>query len=66
MYTTIAVSLSYILSIIYWFFLFQLIEQEAVELRNKFGTPRRSSLEDAGSSQLEEIDVIPNEEMLMV
>ncbi|KAG1338248.1 hypothetical protein COCNU_04G005540 [Cocos nucifera] len=45
--------------------MFQLIEQEAVELRNKFGTPRRSSLEDAGSSQLEEIDVIPNEEMLL-
>ncbi|XP_077248899.1 DNA GYRASE A [Tasmannia lanceolata] len=43
----------------------QLIEQEAVELKNRFKTPRRSMLEDGDGSQLEEIDVIPNEEMLL-
>lgn len=42
----------------------QLIEQEAIELKNKFATPRRSILEDA-DSQVEDIDVIPNEEMLL-
>lgn len=45
---------------------FQLIEQEAVELKNKFSNPRRSMLEDSYSGQLEDIDVIPNEEMLLV
>ncbi|KAJ6773224.1 DNA GYRASE SUBUNIT A CHLOROPLASTIC/MITOCHONDRIAL [Salix koriyanagi] len=43
----------------------QLIEQEAVELKNKFSNPRRSMLEDSYSGQLEDIDVIPNEEMLL-
>lgn len=43
----------------------QLIEQEALELKNKFSTPRRSMLEDAESGQLEEIDIIPNEEIIM-
>lgn len=43
----------------------QLIEQEAVELKNKFSNPRRSMLEDSDSGQLEDIDVIPNEEMLL-
>ncbi|KAJ8447227.1 hypothetical protein Cgig2_030458 [Carnegiea gigantea] len=42
----------------------QLIEQEAIELKNKFATPRRSILEEA-DSQVEDIDVIPNEEMLL-
>ncbi|WOL16199.1 DNA gyrase subunit A, chloroplastic/mitochondrial isoform X1 [Canna indica] len=45
--------------------MFQLIEQEAIELKNRFATPRRSLLEDAESSLLEEVDVIPNEEMLL-
>ncbi|XP_010246370.1 PREDICTED: DNA gyrase subunit A, chloroplastic/mitochondrial [Nelumbo nucifera] len=45
--------------------IFQLIEQEATELKNKFSTPRRSMLEDADNGQLEEIDVIPNEEILL-
>ncbi|KAJ6808771.1 DNA gyrase subunit A, chloroplastic/mitochondrial [Iris pallida] len=45
--------------------MFQLIEQEAIELKNKFGTPRRSLLEEATGGQLEDIDVIPNEEMLL-
>ncbi|KAF6151967.1 hypothetical protein GIB67_010541 [Kingdonia uniflora] len=45
--------------------LLQLIEQEAIELKNKFATPRRSMLEEAESGQLEDIDVIPNEEMLL-
>lgn len=44
----------------------QLIEHEAIEVKNKFPTPRRSFLEDTDSGQLEEIDVIPNEEMLLV
>ncbi|GAV84055.1 DNA_topoisoIV domain-containing protein/DNA_gyraseA_C domain-containing protein [Cephalotus follicularis] len=43
----------------------QLIEQEAVELKNKFSTPRRSMLEESDSGQLEDIDVIPNEEMVL-
>ncbi|XP_050938095.1 DNA gyrase subunit A, chloroplastic/mitochondrial isoform X2 [Cucumis melo] len=43
----------------------QLIEQEATELKNKFPSPRRSVLEDTDSGQLEDIDVIPNEEMLL-
>lgn len=45
--------------------IFQLVEQEAIEIKNKFGTPRRSLLEDASTGQLEDIDVIPNEEMLL-
>ncbi|GAB4836194.1 hypothetical protein Ancab_001108 [Ancistrocladus abbreviatus] len=43
----------------------QLIEQEAIELKTKFATPRRSMLEDTDGGQLEEIDVIPNEEMIL-
>ncbi|KAL7239173.1 hypothetical protein ACSBR2_005134 [Camellia fascicularis] len=43
----------------------QLIEQEAIELKNKFSTPRRSLLEDTDSGILEDIDVIPNEEILL-
>ncbi|XXG60554.1 hypothetical protein AAC387_Pa04g2432 [Persea americana] len=43
----------------------ELIEQEAVDLKNRFSTPRRSMLEDAEGGQLEDIDVIPNEEMLL-
>nr|XP_027114281.1 DNA gyrase subunit A, chloroplastic/mitochondrial-like [Coffea arabica] len=43
----------------------QLIEEEAMEIKNKFSTPRRSMLEDSESGQVEDIDVIPNEEMLL-
>lgn len=43
----------------------QLIEQEAIELKNRFSTPRRSMLEDADSGQLDDIDIIPNDEMLL-
>ncbi|XP_040947584.1 DNA gyrase subunit A, chloroplastic/mitochondrial isoform X3 [Gossypium hirsutum] len=43
----------------------QLIEQEALELKNKFSSPRRSILDDSDGGQLEDIDVIPNEEMLL-
>lgn len=43
----------------------QVIEQEAIELKNKFPSPRRSILKDTDSGQLEDIDVIPNEEMLL-
>ncbi|CAH2054162.1 unnamed protein product [Thlaspi arvense] len=43
----------------------KLIEQEAIELKDKFYSPRRSMLEDSDSGDLDDIDVIPNEEMLM-
>ncbi|KAJ4970402.1 hypothetical protein NE237_003501 [Protea cynaroides] len=43
----------------------QLIEQEAIEIKNRFPTPRRSVLEDSDSGQLEDIDIIPNDEMLL-
>lgn len=43
-----------------------MIEEEAKEIKNKFSTPRCSMLEDTESGLLEEIDVIPNEEMLLV
>ncbi|KAJ0045854.1 hypothetical protein Pint_05722 [Pistacia integerrima] len=41
------------------------IEQEAVELKNRFWSPRKSMIEDSDSGLLEDIDVIPNEEMLL-
>ncbi|GJY33941.1 DNA gyrase subunit A, chloroplastic/mitochondrial, partial [Tanacetum coccineum] len=44
----------------------QLIEQEASEIKNRFSTPRHSTLEDADNGTLDEMDVIPNEEMLLV
>lgn len=50
----------------FFYFFIQVIEQEAIELKNKFSSPRRSMLEDTDSGQLEDIDVIPNEEMLLV
>nr|XP_043633899.1 DNA gyrase subunit A, chloroplastic/mitochondrial [Erigeron canadensis] len=43
----------------------QLIEQEASEIKSKFANPRRSTLEDTDHGTLDEIDVIPNEEMLL-
>ncbi|KAG6420151.1 hypothetical protein SASPL_116670 [Salvia splendens] len=43
----------------------EMIEVEANEIKNKFSTPRRSMLEDSDSGQLEDIDIIPNEEMLL-
>ncbi|CAI0442294.1 unnamed protein product [Linum tenue] len=43
----------------------QLIEQEAVELKHKFSNPRRSMLEYSDDGQLEDIDSIPNEEILL-
>ncbi|CAI9271850.1 unnamed protein product [Lactuca saligna] len=43
----------------------QVIEQEAIEIKNKFSTPRRSTLEDADNGTLDDLDVIPNEEMLL-
>ncbi|KAL5703523.1 DNA topoisomerase (ATP-hydrolyzing) [Ranunculus cassubicifolius] len=41
------------------------IEQEAIEVKNKFSTPRRSVLEEDDSGEVDDIDVIPNEEMLV-
>ncbi|CAM8961058.1 unnamed protein product [Rhodiola kirilowii] len=43
----------------------QVIKQEAIELRDRFFTPRRSLLEDTDCGQLDEMDVIPNEEILL-
>ncbi|KAK8969191.1 hypothetical protein KSP40_PGU007388 [Platanthera guangdongensis] len=43
----------------------QLIEQELLELKSKFGAPRRSVLEEGDGSQLKEIDIVANEEMLL-
>ncbi|ESQ48972.1 hypothetical protein EUTSA_v10020005mg [Eutrema salsugineum] len=43
----------------------KLIEQEAIELKDRFSSPRRSMLEDSDSGDLDDIDVIPNDEMLM-
>ncbi|CAN6703512.1 unnamed protein product [Malus baccata var. baccata] len=43
----------------------QLIEQEANELKSKFSSPRRSVLEDSDGGHVDDIDVIPNEEMLL-
>nr|KYP46938.1 hypothetical protein KK1_031420 [Cajanus cajan] len=43
----------------------ELIEQEAIELKNKFANPRRSLLEDTDNGQLEDIDIIPNEDMIL-
>ncbi|KAL1292043.1 hypothetical protein HN51_060508 [Arachis hypogaea] len=43
----------------------ELIEQEAIELKNRFANPRRSTLEDTDNGQLEDIDIIPNEDMLL-
>lgn len=37
-----------------------------MELKKRFSCPRRSVLEYSDSGQLDDIDVIPNEEMLLV
>lgn len=37
-----------------------------MELRDRFFTPRRSMIEDTDCGQLDEMDVIPNEEILLV
>ncbi|XP_066365402.1 probable DNA gyrase subunit A, chloroplastic/mitochondrial isoform X1 [Miscanthus floridulus] len=44
---------------------FQLIQQEAADLKNKFSTPRRSLIDDSVRSEVDDIDIIPNEEMLL-
>lgn len=46
--------------------MFQLILQEATDLKNKFATPRRSFIEDSASTEVDDLDIIPNEEMLLV
>ncbi|XP_062212806.1 probable DNA gyrase subunit A, chloroplastic/mitochondrial isoform X2 [Phragmites australis] len=46
--------------------IFQLIQEEAAELKNKFATPRRSFIEDSISSEVDDIDIIPNEEVLLI
>ncbi|EEC76398.1 hypothetical protein OsI_14033 [Oryza sativa Indica Group] len=46
--------------------LFKLILQEATDLKNKFATPRRSFIEDSASTEVDDLDIIPNEEMLLI
>uniref|UniRef100_A0A0E0KKM2 DNA topoisomerase (ATP-hydrolyzing) n=1 Tax=Oryza punctata TaxID=4537 RepID=A0A0E0KKM2_ORYPU len=46
--------------------IFQLIVQEATDLKNKFATPRRSFIEDSASTEVDDLDIIPNEEMLLI
>ncbi|PUZ36416.1 hypothetical protein GQ55_9G036200 [Panicum hallii var. hallii] len=46
--------------------IFQLIQQEAADLKNKFSTPRRSFIDDSINSEVDDIDIIPNEEMLLI
>ncbi|CAM0877228.1 unnamed protein product [Alopecurus aequalis] len=46
--------------------MFQLIEQEAADLKNKYASPRRSFLEDSADGEVDDMDVIPNEEMLLI
>uniref|UniRef100_J3LU26 DNA topoisomerase (ATP-hydrolyzing) n=2 Tax=Oryza brachyantha TaxID=4533 RepID=J3LU26_ORYBR len=46
--------------------IFQLIVQEATDLKNKFTTPRRSFIEDSASIEVDDLDIIPNEEMLLI
>lgn len=46
--------------------IFQLIQQEAADLKSKFSTPRRSVIDDSISSEVDDIDIIPNEEMLLI
>uniref|UniRef100_A0A0D3FQJ6 DNA gyrase subunit A, chloroplastic/mitochondrial n=1 Tax=Oryza barthii TaxID=65489 RepID=A0A0D3FQJ6_9ORYZ len=46
--------------------IFQLILQEATDLKNKFATPRRSFIEDSASTEVDDLDIIPNEEMLLI
>ncbi|KAL5209965.1 hypothetical protein ABZP36_005588 [Zizania latifolia] len=46
--------------------IFQLIAREAADLKNKFAAPRRSFIDDAASTEVDDIDIIPNEEMLLI
>ncbi|KAK8443831.1 hypothetical protein SEVIR_9G039700v4 [Setaria viridis] len=46
--------------------IFQLIQQEAADLKNKFSTLRRSLIDDSVNSEVDDIDIIPNEEMLLI
>ncbi|KAF8708556.1 hypothetical protein HU200_029927 [Digitaria exilis] len=46
--------------------IFQLIQQEATDLKNKFSTPRRSLIDDSVNSEVDDIDIIPNEEILLI
>lgn len=59
-------SLDTLLQYFTWIVLSKLIEEEAIDLMKKFPSPRRSTLEDGDGSQLEDIDIIPNDEMLLV
>ncbi|PWZ52160.1 putative DNA gyrase subunit A, chloroplastic/mitochondrial [Zea mays] len=45
--------------------IFQLIQQESSDLKNKFSTPRRSLIDDSVNSEVDDIDITPNEEMLL-
>ncbi|PRQ56033.1 putative DNA topoisomerase (ATP-hydrolyzing) [Rosa chinensis] len=41
------------------------VEQEAIDIKTKFASHRRSMLEETDGGQLDDIDVIPNDEMLL-
>ncbi|KAM5551150.1 hypothetical protein ABKV19_026134 [Rosa sericea] len=43
----------------------QVVEQEAIDIKTKFAGHRRSMLEETDGGQLDDIDVIPNDEMLL-
>ncbi|EPS70841.1 hypothetical protein M569_03918, partial [Genlisea aurea] len=45
--------------------IFKMIEEEANEIKDKFFTPRRSVIEDNDDGEVKDIDIIPNEEMLL-
>ncbi|CAL4919724.1 unnamed protein product [Urochloa decumbens] len=46
--------------------IFELIQREAADLKNKFSTPRRSLIDDSVNCEVDDIDIIPNEEMLLI
>ncbi|CAN6322188.1 unnamed protein product [Urochloa humidicola] len=46
--------------------IFELIQQEAADLKNKFSAPRRSLIDDSVNCEVDDIDIIPNEEMLLI
>eukprot|EP00252_Welwitschia_mirabilis_P005842 TRINITY_DN16447_c0_g1_i1.p1 TRINITY_DN16447_c0_g1~~TRINITY_DN16447_c0_g1_i1.p1 ORF type:complete len:942 (-),score=173.08 TRINITY_DN16447_c0_g1_i1:51-2876(-) len=43
----------------------QVIVDEALELQERFDTPRRSVIEETEKSNVDDLDIIPNEEMLL-
>lgn len=44
----------------------EIVEREALELKEQFGTPRRTRLESEAAKNLADVDVIPNEDALIL